>query len=79
MDGTASFVAVVGTVAAALRVGAGPDVAWSRVGVRSDDGVPRAADLTALTGAAPPHVAAVRAAARLSLHVGTPAAELLER
>lgn len=77
--GTASFVAAVGTVAAALRVGAGPEAAWRRVGVRTDDGVPRRADLARLGGAGVRHVAAVRAAARLSLQVGTPAADLLEQ
>lgn len=74
-----SFVAAVGAVAAALRVGAGPEVAWRRVGVRTDDGVPRAADLAGLGGAGPRQVTAVVAAARLSLQVGTPAAEMLER
>jgi Flp pilus assembly protein TadB len=74
-----SFVAAVGAVAAALRVGAGPEVAWRRVGVRTDDGVPRAVDLAGLGGAGPRQVAAVVAAARLSSQVGTPAAEMLER
>lgn len=78
-EGPTSFLASVGTVAAALRAGAGPDVAWRRVGVRTDAGVPRAADLAALGGGSDRHVAAVRAAARLSFHVGTPAAEMLER
>ena len=77
--GTTSFVAAVGAVAAALRVGAGPEVAWRRVGVRTDDGVPRPADLLGLGGAGQRQVAAVVAAARLSLQVGTPAAEMLER
>lgn len=77
--GASSFVAAVGAVAAALRVGAGPEAAWRRVGVGTDDGVPRAQDLAGLGGAGPRQVAAVVAAARLSAHVGTPAAELLER
>lgn len=69
----------MGAVAAALRVGSGPEVAWRRVGVRTDDGVPRPADLLRLGGAGQRQVGAVVAAARLSLRVGTPAAELLER
>ncbi|WP_225755038.1 type II secretion system F family protein [Actinotalea sp. Marseille-Q4924] len=66
-------------MAAALRVGAGPEAAWRRVGVGTDDGVPRAADLLGLGGAGARHVSSVCAAVRLSLQVGTPAAALLER
>ncbi|WP_188484623.1 type II secretion protein F [Cellulomonas carbonis] len=72
-----SFVAAVGEVAAALRVGASPPTAWARVGVRCD-AVPVLEDVTRL-GAEPCHAAAVVAATRLAADLGAPPSALLER
>ncbi len=71
---------VVAQVAASLRAGAGPAVAWSRVpGVVVDgSGVPVESALAVVLGAAPP-AAAVTAACRLAYEVGAPLAEVLEQ
>jgi tight adherence protein B len=85
-------VRAVGQVAAALRVGASPSAAWGDLGVRCEDGVPRAEDLRALGGAAlggaarvgasrdgaAPVIAAIRAAARVAARAGAPPAVLLD-
>ncbi len=91
-DGSATLVRAVGQVAAALRVGASPSAAWGDLGVRCEDGVPRAEDLRALGGAAlggaarvgasrdgaAPVIAAIRAAARVAARAGAPPAVLLD-
>ena len=67
-------------VAAALRAGAPPAVAWQRGwGVRSDEGVPRWDDLVARCDGDPSVAAAVRAAARLAGASGAPPAVVLDR
>lgn len=67
-------------VAAALRAGAPPALAWQRGwGVRCDDGVPRWDELVARCGGDRSVAAAVRAAARLSGATGAPPAAVLDR
>lgn len=68
---------VVAQVAAAVRAGAAPPTAWIDLGVRSVDGIPFAPDLAAL-GGAPPTVAAVRSAARVTVRAGAAPATVLE-
>lgn len=72
--------AVLGEVAAALRVGASPALAWQRVGVRTaPDGVPMVESVEAVTGLAAQHARAVVAACRLAAELGAPQAVLLEQ
>lgn len=77
--GPAVATAVLGEVAGALRAGAPPQLAWQRVGVRSDDGVPGRDAVVGVTGLAAPHAAAVVAACRLATEIGAPQAALLEQ
>lgn len=68
------------SVAAALRAGAPPAVAWQRGwAVRSDDGEPRWADLVDRCGGDASVAAAVRATARLAHTSGAPPAMVLDR
>lgn len=67
-------------VAAALRAGAPPALAWQRGwGVRCEDGVPRWDELVARCDGDLSVAAAVRAAARLSGATGAPPAAVLDR
>ncbi|WP_222594375.1 type II secretion system F family protein [Actinotalea fermentans] len=70
--------AVLG-VAAALRAGASPSVAWDRCwGIAAPDGIPALADVAARCGD-PRHAAAVVAGARLAARTGASLAVVLER
>jgi tight adherence protein B len=78
-DGASSGVGAVLAVAAALRAGASPAVAWGRCwGVAAPDGVPSLADAGSRC-ADDRHAAAVVAGARLAARTGAPLAEVLER
>lgn len=78
-DAGATAVGGVLGVAAALRAGASPAVAWWRGwGLRAPDGVPDPGDVRARCGD-PGHAAAVVAAARLAARTGAPLAAVLER
>lgn len=67
-------------VAAALRAGAPPALAWQRGwGVSSEDGVPRWDALVARCRGDLAAAAAVRAAARLAATTGAPPAAVLDR
>lgn len=77
--GTSELLAAVATVAAALRSGAAPTVAWRRgLGVPAHAGVPEWADLAARCPDEPHAVGAVLAAARLAHEIGAPLAPVLD-
>ncbi len=81
--GAVGAVGVVGgvpAVAAALRAGAPPAVAWQRGwGVRTRDGVPEWADVVARCSGDSAAASAVLAAARLAAATGAPLAMVLDR
>lgn len=78
-DPAPALLTVLTEVAAAVRSGVAPAVAWQRWDVRTEDGVPREVDLEQLPAADPGQVRVVVAAARLTARTGAAPAVVLDR